>query len=290
VNGEEKTMSGDWTIDGPRVLDIGDDGERVRRLTVSIVGGRVDVVTHDDSPTARLEVTSVEGMPLRVRWDGAHLRVTQDKDGDGTVVDWVKRMTAKLEKNRAVVSLSVPEDATTSVNTVSAGGLLAGLRAPAKVNTVSGSITLDDIVGPVDVNTVSGEVECGRLRGPLKVHSVSGAVTAQQSDIPAVSINTVSGDVTLDLLNAAGQVNSNSVSGDVTLRAPHGGYDVVANTASGQVVIDGVNIDKRSRPAGVRLTDGDGALRLKANAVSGNVVVLRARSNHSDEAPAGAVR
>jgi DUF4097 and DUF4098 domain-containing protein YvlB len=290
VNGEEKTMSGDWTIDGPRVLDIGDDGERVRRLTVSIVGGRVDVVTHDDSPTARLEVTSVEGMPLRVRWDGAHLRVTQDKDGDGTVVDWVKRMTAKLEKNRAVVSLSVPEDATTSVNTVSADGLLAGLRAPAKVNTVSGSITLDDIVGPVDVNTVSGEVECGRLRGPLKVHSVSGAVTAQQSDIPAVSINTVSGDVTLDLLNAAGQVNSNSVSGDVTLRAPHGGYDVVANTASGQVVIDGVNIDKRSRPAGVRLTDGDGALRLKANAVSGNVVVLRARSNHSDEAPAGAVR
>lgn len=283
-------MSGDWTIDGPRVLDIGDDGERVRRLTVSIVGGRVDVVTHDDSPTARLEVTSVEGMPLRVRWDGAHLRVTQDKDGDGTVVDWVKRMTAKLEKNRAVVSLSVPEDATTSVNTVSAGGLLAGLRAPAKVNTVSGSITLDDIVGPVDVNTVSGEVECGRLRGPLKVHSVSGAVTAQQSDIPAVSINTVSGDVTLDLLNAAGQVNSNSVSGDVTLRAPHGGYDVVANTASGQVVIDGVNIDKRSRPAGIRLTDGDGALRLKANAVSGNVVVLRARSNHGDEAPAGAVR
>jgi DUF4097 and DUF4098 domain-containing protein YvlB len=283
-------MSGDWTIDGPRVLDIGDDGERVRRLTVSIVGGRVDVVTHDDSPTARLEVTSVEGAPLRVRWDGAHLRVTQDKDGDGTVVDWVKRMTAKLEKNKAVVSLSVPEDATTSVNTVSAGGLLAGLRAPAKVNTVSGAITLDDIVGPVDVNTVSGEVECGRLRGPLKVHSVSGAVTAQQSDIPAVSINTVSGDVTLDLVNAAGQINSNSVSGDVTLRAPHGGYDVVANTASGQVVIDGVNIDKRSRPSGVRLTDGDGALRLKANAVSGNVVVLRARPTHSDEAPAGAVR
>ncbi len=283
-------MSGDWTIDGPRVLDIGDDGERVRRLTVSIVGGRVDVVTHDDSPTARLEVTSVEGAPLRVRWDGAHLRVTQDKDGDGTVVDWVKRMTAKLEKNKAVVSLSVPEDATTNLNTVSAGGLLAGLRAPAKVNTVSGSITLDDIVGPVDVNTVSGEVECGRLRGPLKVHSVSGAVTAQQSDIPAVSINTVSGDVTLDLVNAAGQINSNSVSGDVTLRAPHGGYDVVANTASGQVVIDGVNIDKRSRPSGVRLTDGDGALRLKANAVSGNVVVLRARPTHSDEAPAGAVR
>ena len=283
-------MGNEWTIDGPRVLDIGDDGERVRKLTVAIVGGRVDVVTHDDSPTARLEVTSVEGEPLRVRWDGDHLRVDQGKDGNTSVVDWLRRMTTRLEKNRAVVSLSVPEDAATSVNTVSAAGLLAGLRAAVQVNTVSGTITLDDIVGPVDVNTVSGEVECGRVQGPLKVHSVSGAVTAQQSDVPAVSINTVSGDITLDLLNAAAQIKSNSVSGDVTVRAPHRGYDVTANTASGQVFVDGVNIDKRTRPAGIRLTDGDGALRLKANAVSGNIVVLKARATETDDAAAGAVR
>ena len=283
-------MGNEWTIDAPRVLDIGDDGERVRKLTVAIVGGRVDVVTHDDSPTARLEVTSVEGEPLRVRWDGDHLRVDQGKDGNTSVVDWLRRMTTRLEKNRAVVSLSVPEDAATSVNTVSAAGLLAGLRAAVQVNTVSGTITLDDIVGPVDVNTVSGEVECGRVQGPLKVHSVSGAVTAQQSDVPAVSINTVSGDITLDLLNAAAQIKSNSVSGDVTVRAPHRGYDVTANTASGQVFVDGVNIDKRTRPAGIRLTDGDGALRLKANAVSGNIVVLKARATETDDAAAGAVR
>jgi len=235
-------------------------------------------------------VTSVEGEPLRVRWDGDHLRIDQGKDGNTSVVDWLRRMTTRLEKNRAVVSLSVPEDAATSVNTVSAAGLLAGLRAAVQVNTVSGTITLDDIVGPVDVNTVSGEVECGRVQGPLKVHSVSGAVTAQQSDVPAVSINTVSGDITLDLLNAAAQIKSNSVSGDVTVRAPHRGYDVTANTASGQVFVDGVNIDKRSRPAGVRLTDGDGALRLKANAVSGNIVVLKARSTETDDAAAGTVR
>lgn len=283
-------MGNEWMIDGPRVLDIGEDGERVRQLTVSIVGGRVDVVTHDDSPTARLEVTSVEGEPLRVRWDGSHLRVDQGKDGDASVVDWLRRMAAKFEKNRVVVSLSVPEDAATSVNTVSAGGLLAGLRASAKVNTVSGAITLDDIVGPVDVNTVSGEVECDRVQGPLKVHSVSGAVTAQQSDVPAVNINTVSGDITLDLVNAAAQIKSNSVSGDVTVRAPHRGYDVSANTASGQVLVDGVTIDKRSGPAGIRLTDGDGALRLKANAVSGNIVVLRARSQDPSGAGAGALR
>lgn len=283
-------MSGDWTIDGPRVLDIGDDGERVRRLTVSIVGGRVDVVTHTDSPTARLEVSSVEGEPLRVRWDGSHLRVTQGKDGDGSVMEWVKRMASRIEHNKAVISLSVPEDAATSVNTVSAGGLLAGLRASAKVNTVSGVITLDDIAGPVDVNTVSGEVECDRVRGPLKVHSVSAAVTAQRSEMPSVNINTVSGDITLDLVNTASRITSNSVSGDVTVRAPHRGYDVTANTASGRVVIDGQTMDRRNRPVGARLTDGDRALQLRANAVSGNVVVLRPRPADSTGEPAEAVR
>ena len=46
----------EWRIEGPEVLDIGDENERVGKLEVGIVGGRVDVVTHDDSPTARLEV------------------------------------------------------------------------------------------------------------------------------------------------------------------------------------------------------------------------------------------
>ena len=136
-------------------------------------------------------------------------------------------------------------------------------------------MTIDDVVGPVGVNTVSGDVECGNVRGPFTVHSVSGSVTAQSSQTPEVSINTVSGDITLDLTTSKATITSNSVSGDVTVRAPHEGYDVTANTASGQVVIDGQIIDKRSRPSGNRLTGGDGSLRLKANAVSGNVVVLK---------------
>jgi DUF4097 and DUF4098 domain-containing protein YvlB len=82
--------------------------------------------------------------------------------------------------------------------------------------------------------------------------------------------------VTLDLTNSMTTIGSTSVSGDVTVRAPHDGYDVKASTASGQVVIDGRTIDKHSRPAGGRLSEGAGSLRLKANAVSGNVVVLKA--------------
>ncbi len=267
-------MTEEWTIDAPRVLDVGDDGERVRELSVAIVGGRVDVVTHADSPTARVEVSGVEGDPLTVKWDGSKLKITHGISSAGILAK-VRHAFDGIERNRVSISISIPEDARASVSTVSASGLLAGMRSGAKANTVSGAMTIDDVAGPVGVNTVSGDVECGNVRGPFTVHSVSGSVTAQSSQTPEVSINTVSGDITLDLTMGRATITSNSVSGDVTVRAPHEGYDVTANTASGQVVIDGQIIDKRSRPSGNRLTGGDGGLRLKANAVSGNVVVLK---------------
>lgn len=268
-----------WTVEGPRVLDIGGDGERVRALKVAIVGGRVDVVTHDDSPTARVEVSEVEGQPVLVRWDGSTLKITQGKDSDTGILDWVKSTFEGIERNRVVVSISIPQDATASVSTVSAAALVAGVRAPVKANTVSGSLTLDDITGRTSVNTVSGGVECSRLHGPLSVNSVSGSVTAQSSDLPDVGIHTVSGDIALDITNAAASISSSSVSGDVTVRAPHSGYDVRANTASGQVVVDGRELRRGPHAAGGQLTQGDGALRVKANAVSGNIVVLRAEES-----------
>jgi len=177
-----------------------------------------------------------------------------------------------------VLSVSVPEDARCSMNTVSAAGLVAGVRAHTKANTVSGSLTLDDIGGQVDINTVSGDVECRGVRGPLHVNSVSGSVTAQRSDLPDVTIHTVSGDVALDLVNAQASVTSNSVSGEVTVRSPHDGYDVTANTASGQVVVDGRELRRGARTPGGRLTEGNAGLKLRANAVSGSIVVLRSEA------------
>lgn len=269
-------MSEEWSIDSPRVLDVGGDDECVRALSVAVVGGRVDVVTHTDSPTARVEFAQVDGMPVKVTWDGTKLRITHGVTAD-SVLDKVKRVFDGLDRNRVAVSISVPEEARVSVSTVSASALLAGMRAGARANTVSGSLTVDDVTGGVDVNTVSGEVECGDVRGALRVNSVSAGVTARRADSPEVSVKTVSGDITLDLLNANATITSSSVSGDVTVRAPHGGYDLTANIASGQVVIDGRTIDKTMRQGGGnRLTDGDGGLRIKANAVSGSVVVLKA--------------
>lgn len=277
----------EWKIREPRVLDVGGEAERVRKLLVAVVGGRVDVVTHSDSPAARVEVSGIEGEPLKVRWDGTKLSITHGKDSDNGIVDKVVRMVGTLDRNKVVLSVSVPEDAECSVNSVTAGGLVAGVRARTRVNTVSGGMALDDIEGTVDVNTVSGDVECRGIRGPLHVNSVSGSVTAQQSDLPEVSIHTVSGDIALDLVNPRASVTSNSVSGEVTVRAPHDGYDVTANTASGQIVVDGHELRKTSGPPRGRLTEGDGGLRMKATSVSGSIVLLRSDARQADQSNHG---
>ena len=271
-------MEQEWKIDGPKVLDIGDENEIVSKLKLGLVAGRVDIVTHEDSPTARLEVHEVKGQPLLVSWDGATLKISHVKDKDGSLWDSVKLMAADKGKRSARVSISVPATTEINASTVSAEALINGVRATVKANTVTGVITLDDITGNVDANTVSGDIECHALNGDFKGNSISGALTVQASRLDQIRLNTVSGDITLDLTDGRAQIQSNSVSGDVTVRIPQGGgYDVAAHTAAGHVVIDGQSMNG-SGPyqRGGQLSDGDKALVIKANSVSGNVVVLRA--------------
>jgi len=270
-------MAQDWQIDGPKVLDIGNENETVRKLKLGLVSGRVDIVTHDDSPTARLEVHQVSGQPLLVTWAGSTLQVSHVKDKDGNLWESMKSFSQDMGKRSARISISVPATTEISANTVSADALINGARARVKANTVTGGITLDDITGNVDANTVSGDIECHGLEGDFTGGSVSGELTVQASSLNKVKLNTVSGDITLDLTDGRAQIQSNSVSGDVTVRIPSGGgFDVSARTAVGQVVIDGQSMHgNASHQRGGVLSEGNKALVIKSNSVSGNVVLLR---------------
>lgn len=271
-------MSEQWLVDGPRVIDVGAEGERVRSLVIALVGGQVDVVTHDDSPTARVEISKVDGLPVRVAWDGKALQVTQGKDAGESILDALRRIVDVMGRTSAVVSVSVPAEARVTVNSVTAAAVVTGLRKGVKANTVSGSVTLSDIEGAVTVNSVSGSTEGVQLRGDARLVTISGGVTVQSSDLPRAKVNTVSGEVVLDLTNGRAEIASNSVSGDVTIRAPFTGYAVTGNSASGQVVIDGQALGRpQSRGAGASgsLRHGDESLSIKANSVSGNITLLR---------------
>jgi len=271
-------MAQEWQVDGPKVLDIGDEFETVRKLKLGLVAGRVDIVTHDDSPTARLEVHEVQGKPLLVSWDGSTLKISHVKEKDGSLWDSLTAFSQDKGRRSARVSISVPATTDINASTVSAEALINGVRATVRANTVTGVITLDEITGNVDANTVSGDIECHALRGDFKGNSISGGLTVQASHLGQVKLNTVSGDITLDLIDGRAQIQSNSVSGDVTVRIPRGGgFDVAAHTASGHVVIDGRSMGGDAPyQRGGQLSEGDKALVIKANSVSGNVVVLRA--------------
>lgn len=223
-------MAQEWQIDGPKVLDIGDENETVRKLKLGLVAGRVDIVTHDDSPTARIEVHEVQGKPLLVSWDGSTLKITHVKDQDGSLWDSVKLIGTDKGNRRARVSISVPTTTHINASTVSAEALINGVRATVKANTVSGSLTLDDIVGYVNANTVSGEIECHSLTGDFNGNTVSGALTVQASRLGHINLMTVSGDITLDLTDGRAQIQSTSVSGDVSHRDT-GGHVIRAAVA-----------------------------------------------------------
>src|SRR5262245_17605469 len=107
-------MAHEWELTEPRVLDVGGAGERVQRLTVEVIGGRVDVLTHDDSSAAHLEVAEVQGMPLHVQWDGSHLTVRQERAG-ANWFDKAKAVFNGMGNNQVVVSISIPAGAEASI-------------------------------------------------------------------------------------------------------------------------------------------------------------------------------
>ncbi len=222
-----------WVVSGPQVIDVDD----VRSLRVQLVAGRVDVVTHDEAG-ARVEVHSVDGRPLEVSLSNGELRVGYQFTLTGWE-GWLDKFRNFRDRDRADLSIAVPRDLPAKVGTVSAEGLVAGIRGPVSVSTVSGSLVVDGTRGVLSANTVSGEVVVRDHDGDLSMNSVSGELAASGA-LTRVDANTVSGELALDITSGHSSIEASTVSGDVTVRLPEGeGVHVVANALSGRLVVDG---------------------------------------------------
>ncbi|MDQ1617060.1 MAG: hypothetical protein QOJ60_2999 [Actinomycetota bacterium] len=261
-----------WRIETPQSLDL----EGVRRLNVRMVSGSVDVVgrTEDaESGAAHIEVSEVDG-PLQINLDGDTLTITHEKLTWGGLLDWTGRKRAS-----AVVSVSVPASCPVELGVVSADAVVSGIDSPTKVKSVSGDVTLDGVRADISAQTVSGDLESRELAGVLKFTTVSGELTVVDGRSDRVKAETVSGDIILDLdLLPDASIDLNSVSGDVTLRfADHVGLKVEVNTMSGDLesAFGGVSSNRKPGRATMKGEIGDGSGRLRANTVSGDVVLLR---------------
>ena len=263
-----------WVVGGPQIIEV----DAITALRVQVVGGRVDVVVHDDpSETgARIEVHAVDGRPLEISLSDGELRVGYSF----TLGGWngfLDTFRYFRERDSADVHIAVPRSVTVKLGTVSAEGLLFGLRDDASVSTVSGSLVTDSTAGALVANAISGEIVVRAHAGDLRLTSVSGDLTAS-GDLTRVHANTVGGAVTLDVTSLTSSITASTVAGDVTVRLPHDrGVDVEARSVSGRVVIDGqehkgANIGQVK----VSLPSGGGTCYVVCSSVTGHLTVLHA--------------
>ncbi|MGG5751685.1 DUF4097 family beta strand repeat-containing protein [Zafaria sp. Z1313] len=269
---------GDWSVEGPQTLEI----EGVQSLDAGIVGGRIDVIVHQE-PVVRVEVSAVHGPPLTLELRGGRLKLRHRDDGPlgsvGVLIRGIGRRGGA--RHEAVLSIAVPAGVPVRAATVDGDGLVCGVDADVELKTVSGSIMADDTQGRLRAATVSGEVIVRHHSGPLTAESVSGEVTAS-GWLEHVRAKTVSGDVAVDLLGEPRSVGVSAVSGDVTVRVPAAsGVHVSARSTSGSITVGEQRFTGLAEKVDTHLGPSGGALELTATTVSGALAVF-----HRDEATA----
>lgn len=270
-----------WIVSAPQVLDVAP----VRLVRAHTVGGIVDVVGTDGP--ARLEISAIEGPPLRVRHeeDSGELTVDYDDLARKRPKHWFDR---RVRGRSCAVSLAVPWDCAIELAVLSAHTTVSGVHGSVTVRTVAGGVTLVGLTGAVDVGTVAGTVEAESLAGDLRVATVSGDLTLVEGTGGRVRAQSVSGAMVMDL-DAFGRndVQLSTVSGSLTVRLPHDGdVDVDVRSSGGTVGsgFDGLNVRSAFGTSRLVGTLGEGTGRLRITSASGDVAVLRR------PAPEGKVR
>lgn len=275
-----------WHISDPTELGF----DSVDDLQVRLVGGTVNIVgTEDPGAEAKVEVSSVDGPPLTLRYQGRRLVIAYD---DLPVKGFLKWLTGQVKDRSAVVSVRVPAGARVSVGVVEASAVVSNVRGPVDIHGVTGDLTLVRLPGKVKADTVSGAIQAQSITGELSFHSVSGDVTVLDGGGGPVSGESVSGDLVLDLdsVGSGADLKLTTVSGEVAVRLPHTADAVVdANTTMGAMSsgFDELRIDGQFGTKRLTGTLGRGGGRLRATTVTGAIALLQRppREDVIDAAP-----
>ncbi|MDR5698662.1 DUF4097 family beta strand repeat-containing protein [Agromyces aerolatus] len=265
-----------------RVIDL----ELVRTLKVSLVGGKVDVIAHDE-PGARVEISNVSGKDLAVSIDGDRLEIDHPQLRWDNFLEVFANFRGHA---KADVSILAPRSAALKLGVVTGEALVSGFDGDARFSTVSGDLVVDNHRGDVELSSVSGELSAGNHVGRVRANSVSGDVIAS-GEVSAFTAKTVSGNMILDAKGTPAKVDANTISGDLTVRCDLGsGARYRVNSVSGTLLID----DSQFRGVlgkGFERTVGELAgewLDLSANSVTGNISVMHRASAGRAEASGGA--
>ena len=200
-------------------------------------------------PDARVEVSNVAGLIEVEAWDRKELHLTghlseQVEKLEITGNESRLKIEVKLPKrNRnvedTVLRLKVPAGITLEADGVSADITVRGIKGEVEANTVSGDVRLEvgskkvearSVSGDVTVDapsaetrveSVSGDVVVRGVKGEVRGETVSGDVNVRGTTARRIEVQSVSGDLELDVeLAVDAEVEAETMSGDVHLNVP----------------------------------------------------------------------
>jgi DUF4097 and DUF4098 domain-containing protein YvlB len=234
-------------------------------------------LTHDATPTVRLEISNVKGSvnitawdrnqvqvggrlgdgarPLTLEGDNGHLSLKVTSQGKSGWFNW----NNDTSMSDTALDVRVPRAATLDVEVVSASASIDGIdgghirvnsvsgkmrvnaRAPSvEAESVSGSIELAGRVDKVNLQTVSGDILAPLVEREAELQTVSGRIRVGGGPWKRLNLSTVSGDVQLNGgMAPEGDMSVDSMSGDVQLQTPGNlSAAIHANTFSGDLRSD----------------------------------------------------
>ena len=142
------------------------------------------------------------------------------------------------------------------------------IEGEASVKSVSGDVALGMVGGEASVNSVSGDATIDRVAGPASVHSVSGDIEVREG-ASSLHIKTISGDARIGSA-VEGKVTMQSVSGDLTLGLRAGSkLWVDARSTTGTTTSE---LALGDTPP----TNGGPLVEFRAKSISGDIRIVRA--------------
>ena len=186
------------------------------------------------------------------------------------VLSWIKNA-------RVDYQLWIPQTCAVELESVSGVIQMDNRLNRIYVKTVSGSIKLYNIVGNAEIKTVSGIVSATKINGEIRagsvsgslifrdcegslsdLHSTSGRIEAElvaiDEDASAMSLSTVSGNITLYLPDDASfDLNIKTVSGEINTKFKVLVESVKKNQLRGEVGVGGIHIELRTISGDVSL-------------------------------------
>ncbi len=276
-------MSEQPTIEtpGPRAHDIGRDG----LVTVAVEAD--DIRIRGVEGTEARVVVPADGAGLETRAEPGQFSVRRMHRGGSGTVGFVGLKIGSRGFGfplgvhvSGTIELEVPRDARVEVRSTAGDIAIRDVRGGTTIKTAAGDVSIKNAAGQVAVDLGSGDVHVTAAAPlTLSVHSISGDVEAIAPRFERVAIETVSGDAELAGAFAGGTVHTvSTVSGDVELSVV-GGLVLEVKTVSGDV--DCAHPDRRSGDGRRQpLVIGDGAARLTARTMSGDVEVRAGKPWH----------